>query len=89
MVGLGLGYLAGGQLADRAGKNRPILYFVLAELGIGLFDLVSKSIIYDWLCLSNAFAGRWCFLGLAYSFFDIAVSYFSDETFVASVIEGI
>ncbi|MFD2522057.1 fused MFS/spermidine synthase [Emticicia soli] len=54
MAGLGLGYLAGGQLADRAGKNRPILYFVLAELGIGLFALVSKSIIYDWLYLSNA-----------------------------------
>src|SRR6218665_2693382 len=36
MAGLGLGYLAGGQLADRAGKNRPILLFVLAESGIGL-----------------------------------------------------
>ncbi|RFS13381.1 fused MFS/spermidine synthase [Emticicia sp. C21] len=54
MAGLGLGYLAGGQLADRAGKNRPILLFVLAETGIGLFALFSKSIIYDWLYQSNA-----------------------------------
>ncbi|WP_394990546.1 fused MFS/spermidine synthase [Emticicia sp.] len=57
MAGLGLGYLAGGQLADRVGKNRPILLFVLAELGIGVFALVSKSIIYDWLYQSNALEG--------------------------------
>ena len=57
MAGLGLGYLAGGQLADRVGKNRPILLFVLAELGIGIFALVSKSIIYDWLYQSNALEG--------------------------------
>lgn len=54
MAGLGLGYLAGGHLADRAGKNRPLLLFVLAESGIGLFALFSKSIIYDWLYLSDA-----------------------------------
>lgn len=57
MAGLGLGYLAGGQLADRVGKNRPILLFVLAELGIGTFALFSKSIIYDWLYQSNALEG--------------------------------
>lgn len=57
MAGLGLGYLAGGQIADRVGKNKPILFFVLAELGIGIFALVSKSIIYDWLYQSNALAG--------------------------------
>lgn len=57
MAGLGLGYLAGGQIADRVGKNKPILFFVLAELGIGVFALVSKSIIYDWLYQSNLLAG--------------------------------
>ncbi|MDZ7896611.1 MAG: fused MFS/spermidine synthase [Arcicella sp.] len=49
MAGLGLGYLAGGIMADRAVKNKPILYFVFAELGIGLFALFSKNIIYDFL----------------------------------------
>jgi spermidine synthase len=49
MAGLGLGYLAGGILADRAVKNKPILYFVFAELGIGLFALFSKNLIYDFL----------------------------------------
>ncbi len=57
MAGLGLGYLAGGQLADKVGKNRPILLFVLAELGIGIFALLSKYIIYDWLYQSNALEG--------------------------------
>ena len=49
MAGLGLGYLAGGIMADRASKNKPILYFVFAELGIGLFALLSKNLIYDFL----------------------------------------
>jgi spermidine synthase len=49
MAGLGLGYLAGGIIADRASKNKPILYFVFAELGIGLFALLSKNLIYDFL----------------------------------------
>lgn len=58
MAGLGLGYLVGGQLADKVGKNRPILLFILAELGIGTFALFSKSIIYDWLYQSNALNGE-------------------------------
>ena len=49
MAGLGLGYLAGGIIADRASRNKPILYFVFAELGIGLFALLSKNLIYDFL----------------------------------------
>lgn len=57
MAGLGLGYLAGGQIADRVGKNKPILFFILAELGIGIFALISKSIIYDWLYQSNVLVG--------------------------------
>lgn len=57
MAGLGLGYLVGGQIADKVSKNKPILFFVIAELGIGIFALVSKSIIYDWLYQFNALAG--------------------------------
>ncbi len=57
MAGLGLGYLVGGQLADRIGKKRPILLFVLAEIGIGIFALLSKTIIYDWLYQTNALSG--------------------------------
>ena len=57
MAGLGLGYLIGGQIADRVAKNRPILFFVLAEIGIGIFALLSKFIIYDWLYQSNALSG--------------------------------
>lgn len=49
MAGLGLGYLVGGNIADRVAKNKPILYFVFAELGIGLFALLSKNLIYDFL----------------------------------------
>ena len=55
MAGLGLGYLIGGIIADRAVRNRPILYFVFAELGIGVFALLSKSIIYDFLYSSGIF----------------------------------
>ena len=55
MTGLGLGYLIGGIIADRAVKNRPILYFVFAELGIGIFALISKPIIYDFLYSSGIF----------------------------------
>lgn len=55
MAGLGLGYLVGGILADRSAKNKPILYFVFAELGIGLFALMSKPIIYDFLYNSGIF----------------------------------
>ena len=57
MAGLGLGYLFGGQIADRVPKNRPIFLFFLAELGIGAFALVSKYILYDWLYVGNILAG--------------------------------
>ena len=55
MAGLGLGYLIGGIIADRAAKNTPILYFVFAEVGIGIFALASKPIIYDLLYSSGIF----------------------------------
>ena len=49
MAGLGLGYLAGGWIADRCSDNKSIRFFVLAEIGIGGFALVSKYLIYDLL----------------------------------------
>jgi spermidine synthase len=49
MAGLGLGYLWGGWVADRATQRQNLRYFVLAEVGIGLFALVSKYFIYDYL----------------------------------------
>ena len=49
MAGLGLGYLAGGWLSDKSAENRTILFFMLAELGIGGFAFFSKYLMYDTL----------------------------------------
>lgn len=53
MAGLGIGYLAGGALADRQRAPGPLRYFVLAELGIAVFGLCSKAILYDGLYASG------------------------------------
>ena len=52
MSGLGLGYLAGGYLADRATSAQNLRYFVVAETGIMLFALGSKAILYDYIYTS-------------------------------------
>lgn len=57
MAGLGLGYLVGGQIADKAKVNRPIMYFFVAEMGIGLFALFSKTLFYDWLYSAQLLQG--------------------------------
>ena len=44
MLGLGVGALVGGQLADRF-PERIIALFALAEFGIGLFGLLSPTVI--------------------------------------------
>ena len=44
MLGLGLGALAGGWLADRF-PARIVILFAAAEAGIGLFGLVSPALI--------------------------------------------
>ena len=44
MLGLGAGALVGGQLADRF-PERIIVLFALAEFGIGLFGLLSPTLI--------------------------------------------
>ncbi|MEZ0539541.1 fused MFS/spermidine synthase [Fibrella arboris] len=52
MTGLGLGYLAGGRLADRSLAQTNLGYFVGAELGIMAFALASKFVLYDLLYAS-------------------------------------
>lgn len=47
MTGLGLGSLVGGRLADRLGPGTSLWAFAAAELCVGLFGLVSKTLYYD------------------------------------------
>ena len=49
MLGLGCGSLAGGSIADRVPRASSLILFAGAELGIGLFGLQSKVILYDGL----------------------------------------
>ncbi len=49
MVGLGVGSLAGGRLADRIGARASLWGFALAELCIGVFGVFSKTLYYDLL----------------------------------------
>jgi len=53
MFGLGVGALLGGVLADRSPRN-IILFFAIAELGIGLFGIISPTLI---PALGNALIG--------------------------------
>ncbi len=52
MTGLGLGYLAGGQLADRSSPAQNLRFFIGAELGIMGFAAISKWLLYDFLYAS-------------------------------------
>jgi spermidine synthase len=51
MAGLGCGSLAGGHLADRVSRQRSLIWFVAAELAIGLFGVLSRFVFYDGLYL--------------------------------------
>ncbi|KAB7728735.1 spermine synthase [Rudanella paleaurantiibacter] len=53
MTGLGLGYLVGGRLSDRASAARNLRYFLLAEAGIMGFAALSKWVLYDVLYVNN------------------------------------
>jgi len=52
MTGLGIGYLAGGRLADRSAPPVNLRYFIGAELGIMGFAAGSKWLLYDFLYAS-------------------------------------
>lgn len=49
LAGLGVGYLAGGALADRMLPRRALLVFGVLELGIALSALASEPVLYRWL----------------------------------------
>lgn len=49
MAGLGLGSLAGGQIADRVSARASLILFGLAELAIAAFGYVSARLYYDLL----------------------------------------
>ncbi|HET9857394.1 MAG TPA: hypothetical protein VFP99_06120, partial [Chthoniobacterales bacterium] len=49
MAGLGLGNLVGGYIADRLSRLVNLVLFILAELGILIFGLLSKGFFYDFL----------------------------------------
>jgi spermidine synthase len=71
LLGLGLGSLAAGLFADRLGPARAAYAFAACEVGIGLFALLSKPFLYDFVALR---LGPWvdnrplifllCFAGL-------------------------
>jgi predicted membrane-bound spermidine synthase len=71
LLGLGLGSLAAGLFADRLGPARAACGFAACEVGIGLFGLLSKPFLYDFVALR---LGPWvddrlaiflvCFAGL-------------------------
>ncbi|MSO57244.1 MAG: spermidine synthase [Acidobacteria bacterium] len=49
MAGLGVGHLAGGFGADRLSRRNALIAFAVAELGIGVFSLGSRTLYYDFL----------------------------------------
>ena len=49
MAGLGLGNLVGGYVADRLPRRTNLVLFIVAELGILIFGLLSKGFFYDFL----------------------------------------
>jgi spermidine synthase len=49
MAGLGCGSLAGGVVADRVSRVVAVVLFAGAEVGIALFGLQSRAVLYDGL----------------------------------------
>ncbi len=54
LAGLGLGSILGAKVADRLTPARALLGFVLAELGVAAFALLSKAFLYDVLATDLA-----------------------------------
>ncbi|MBI4666284.1 MAG: fused MFS/spermidine synthase [Nitrospinae bacterium] len=49
LLGLGIGALAGGRLADSLMNKTAFILFALCEVSIGVFSYFSKSFLYDFL----------------------------------------
>src|SRR5213593_3046042 len=49
MGGMGVGHLAGGQVADRVSARVALVCFAGAELAIAVFGFFSRSLYYDFL----------------------------------------
>lgn len=71
LLGLGLGSLAAGLVADRLAPRRAAFAFALIEAGIAGFALLSRPFLYDLVVerLGPLLTGRWevfgiCFAGL-------------------------
>ncbi|HEV2046133.1 MAG TPA: fused MFS/spermidine synthase [Chthoniobacterales bacterium] len=58
MAGLGIGNLAGGYVADRLSRRLNLAMFVVAELAIMLFAILSKGFFYDFLYTRHAELGQ-------------------------------
>jgi hypothetical protein len=54
LAGLGLGSIIGAKVADRLSPARALAGFALAEVGVGVFALLSKPFLYDWLATDMA-----------------------------------
>ncbi len=54
LAGWGLGSILGAWVADRLSAARALVGFVLAEIGVGGFALLSKTFLYDWLATDLA-----------------------------------
>ncbi|MGD9729738.1 MAG: fused MFS/spermidine synthase, partial [Nitrospiraceae bacterium] len=54
LAGLGLGSIIGAKLADRLSPARALLGFVVAEVGVSAFAILSKAFLYDWLATDLA-----------------------------------
>ncbi len=54
LAGLGLGSIIGAKIADRLSPARALAGFALAEAGVGIFALLSKAFLYDWLATDMA-----------------------------------
>jgi spermidine synthase len=72
LAGLGLGSIIGARIADRLSPRAALIAFAAAEAGVGLFALLSKPFLYDFLAddLAGVVDGKLaifalCFAGLA------------------------
>jgi len=54
LAGLGLGSILGARIADRLSPRHALIGFAAAEAGVGVFALLSKPFLYDFLATDLA-----------------------------------